>query len=35
MSVLTVTNQNFEKEILQSEKPVLLDFWPAGAAPAV
>ena len=27
MSVLTVNTNNFESEILHSEKPVLLDFW--------
>ena len=27
MSVLTITKENFEKEIISSEKPVLLDFW--------
>ena len=27
MSVLTVNTNNFENEILHSEKPVLLDFW--------
>lgn len=26
MSVVTITKDNFEKEVLQSEKPVLLDF---------
>ena len=27
MSVINVTNENFEKEILKSEKPVLIDFY--------
>ena len=27
MSVLHVTKENFEQEILQAEKPVLIDFW--------
>ncbi|MCI6639393.1 MAG: thioredoxin [Pygmaiobacter massiliensis] len=27
MSVLTITEQNFEQEVLHSDKPVLLDFW--------
>lgn len=27
MSVLDVTSENFEKEVLQSEKPVLVDFY--------
>lgn len=27
MSVLEVTSQNFEEEVLKSEKPVLLDFY--------
>ena len=26
MSVITVTNDNFEEEVLKSEIPVLLDF---------
>ena len=26
MSVITVTKDNFDKEVLQSDKPVLLDF---------
>ena len=34
MAVITITKENFAQEVLQSEKPVLLDFWPAGAAPA-
>ena len=27
MSVLTITEENFEKEVLNSEKPVLIDFY--------
>ena len=23
----TITSQNFEEEVLKSEKPILLDFW--------
>ncbi len=27
MSVLVIDKENFEKEVMQSDKPVLLDFW--------
>ena len=27
MAVITITKENFAQEVLQSEKPVLLDFW--------
>ena len=27
MAVITITNDNFEEEVLKSEIPVLLDFW--------
>ncbi|MBA4687429.1 MAG: thioredoxin [Candidatus Galacturonibacter soehngenii] len=27
MSVLKITKNNFEEEVMQSDKPVLLDFW--------
>lgn len=27
MSVLTLTKENFDKEVFQSDKPVLVDFW--------
>ena len=27
MSVLHITKENFEQEVLQSDRPVLLDFW--------
>ncbi|MDD3364809.1 MAG: thioredoxin domain-containing protein, partial [Syntrophomonas sp.] len=26
-NVKTISTDNFEKEVLQSEQPVLLDFW--------
>ncbi len=27
MEIITITQENFETEVLKSEKPVLLDFW--------
>jgi thioredoxin 1 len=27
MAVITLTTENFEKEVLKSDKPVLVDFW--------
>lgn len=27
MSVLNITKENFEQEVLHADKPVLLDFW--------
>jgi thioredoxin 1 len=32
-NVLTITRENFEAEVLKSEKPVLLDFWATWCAP--
>ncbi len=33
MAVLTFTEDNFDKEVLQSETPVLVDFWATWCAP--
>lgn len=27
MDIMTINNSNFDSEVLQAEKPVVLDFW--------
>ena len=33
MAVVTITKENFENEVLKSDKPVLLDIWATWSGP--
>ncbi len=34
MSIINITKENFQSEVLEAKKPVLVDFWAPGAVTA-